>query len=117
MKRCLFVAFAILVIFSLFLTCSGTFAAAKSGGTLKYADPLFFRNNIGWVGDRGWLITPPASCLFFDTLVTADTMGGIQPNLATAKVAPDLKSIMLILRKGVKFHDGTPLWPSGTLTN
>jgi peptide/nickel transport system substrate-binding protein len=105
MKKSLFVLCAILLFAS--LLSREVFAAPKSGGTLKYADPLFFRNNIGWVGDPFWLIAPPASCLFFDTLVTADKMGGVQPNLATAEVANDLKSITLTLRKGVKFHDGS----------
>ena len=107
MKKSLIVVFSILVIFSLFLTCPGLSTAAKSGGTLKYAESMFIRGNIGWVGDPFWLIAPPSSCVFFDTLVTADKMGGIQPNLATAEVADDLKSVTLTLRKGVKFHDGS----------
>jgi peptide/nickel transport system substrate-binding protein len=68
---------------------------------------MFFRNNIGWIGDPVWLVQGPGAALFFDTLVIADPQGNIKPNLVTAEVAPDQKSVTLKLTKGVKFQDGS----------
>jgi len=43
-----------------------------------------------------------------ETLFRLDKQGGAVPWLATGyKVSPDFKTIILTLRKGVKFHDGT----------
>jgi peptide/nickel transport system substrate-binding protein len=43
-----------------------------------------------------------------DTILSVDTKDIIHPMLATAwTIAPDLKSITLTLRQGVKFHDGS----------
>jgi ABC-type transport system substrate-binding protein len=44
----------------------------------------------------------------FESFFEIDTKNNIKPCLATDwKVADDLKSITLSLRKGVKFHDGS----------
>ena len=81
----------------------------KKGGTFRIAESMF-PANLGWVGDPGWLIQPTATVLFLDTILTVDAKNDITPNLATAyTVSPDLKSITLTLRKGVKFHDGSDL--------
>jgi peptide/nickel transport system substrate-binding protein len=46
----------------------------------------------------------------FDTLVTSDENGRLQPSLATSwQVAPAKQRWQFRLRRGVKFHDGTPL--------
>jgi peptide/nickel transport system substrate-binding protein len=43
----------------------------------------------------------------YEPLVTLDTKLGIQPGLAESWQQPDPKTLILKLRRGVKFHDGT----------
>ena len=43
----------------------------------------------------------------YEPLVTLDTKLGIKPGLAESWQQPDLKTLVLKLRRGVKFHDGT----------
>jgi MarR-like DNA-binding transcriptional regulator SgrR of sgrS sRNA len=47
--------------------------------------------------------------LIFDTLVTSDENGRIQPSLALSWQATGSQGWRFRLRRGVKFHDGTPL--------
>lgn len=48
--------------------------------------------------------------LMFDTLVTMDDRGKLQPALATSwQAAPGNQRWQFWLRRGVKFHDGSPL--------
>jgi len=48
--------------------------------------------------------------LMFDTLVTRDESGRVQPSLAVSwQVSPNGQRWQFRLRRGVKFHDGTPL--------
>jgi peptide/nickel transport system substrate-binding protein len=48
--------------------------------------------------------------LIFDTLLTADPSGRVQPWLATSwQASPDNRRWQLKIRRGVKFHDGTAL--------
>ena len=45
----------------------------------------------------------------FDQLIMSDERGSLSPGLATAwQLAPDVRSLHLRLREGVRFHDGTP---------
>jgi peptide/nickel transport system substrate-binding protein len=44
----------------------------------------------------------------FDTLLNVDDQGGYTPGLALSWSQPDRLTWVLKLRKGVKFHDGTP---------
>jgi peptide/nickel transport system substrate-binding protein len=44
----------------------------------------------------------------FDTLLNVDDKGGYTPGLAVSWSQPDRLTWVLKLRKGVKFHDGTP---------
>jgi peptide/nickel transport system substrate-binding protein len=44
---------------------------------------------------------------FYDPLLRLDEKLGIQPNLAESWQTPDPKTLILKLRQGVKFHDGT----------
>lgn len=47
--------------------------------------------------------------LVFDTLVSLDEKGNLLPKLATSwNLSPDGKEWILTLRRGVKYHDGTP---------
>jgi ABC-type transport system substrate-binding protein len=48
--------------------------------------------------------------LMFDTLVTTDQSGRVQPSLATAwQASPGSQRWQFRIRRGVKFHDGTTL--------
>ncbi len=48
--------------------------------------------------------------LMFDTLVATDESGRIQPGLATSwQASPGNQRWQFRIRRGVKFHDGTPL--------
>ena len=48
--------------------------------------------------------------LIFDTLLTTDASGRLQAWLATSwQASPDNRRWQLKIRRGVKFHDGTPL--------
>jgi peptide/nickel transport system substrate-binding protein len=50
--------------------------------------------------------------LMFDTLVTLDAQGQPQPALATSwQAAPGNQRWQFWLRRGVKFHDGSPMTP------
>lgn len=50
--------------------------------------------------------------LMFDTLVLMDNRGRLQPSLATSwQAEPGDQRWQFWLRRGVKFHDGTPLTP------
>jgi|GEM_PF-164308 len=86
-------------------------APAKPGGTLICgweAEPGAFDNDI----DRG-AVTRTLLHNIYDRLVDRDmTVPTSQPlvgNLATAwQVSPDARTYTFKLRRGVKFHDGTP---------
>jgi peptide/nickel transport system substrate-binding protein len=52
------------------------------------------------------------SRLMFDTLVTMDSRGRLQPALAKSwQAAPGNQRWQFWIRRGVKFHDGSPLTP------
>jgi len=71
------------------------------------ADPVG-PNNPGWTADPSFARGGHALDVFLDTILKGDNNGNINPNLATEwKLAADLSSITLTLRKGVKFHDGS----------
>jgi peptide/nickel transport system substrate-binding protein len=79
----------------------------KYGGTLKLAWDASPAGSVGWpavlTGDAGF-----GSQLIFEPLLRGDAKGGLFPCLAESyKTADDKLSITFILRKGVKFHDGT----------
>jgi peptide/nickel transport system substrate-binding protein len=77
----------------------------QSGGTLNVAIsswPQSLDPHIsGLVHDRHVLYQ------IFDTLVAIDENFELQPELATSWYSPDSTTIVLELRKDVKFHDGT----------
>ena len=78
----------------------------KYGGVLKIVcDPI--PANIGWPSDPMSMIQGVVqNCL--ETLLRGDNKGGVIPWLAESyKIADDLKSMTFVLRKGVKFHDGS----------
>jgi peptide/nickel transport system substrate-binding protein len=112
MKKLLFIITAFILIAGiLFIGCSRETPATKTGaskygGTLRIADPVG-PSDLGWPAD-GTFMAGYYADMFMDTLLKGDSKGDIHPNLATKyDIAPDLKSITLTLRQGVKFHDGS----------
>jgi peptide/nickel transport system substrate-binding protein len=88
-------------------SAAATTKAPKSGGTFKFADPRGPSTTLGWfaeAGAQGGMWTSPT----LETLMEVDMNNVFSPTLATDwKVADDLSSITLTIRKGVKFHDGS----------
>ena len=88
-------------------TAAATTKAPKSGGIFKFADPRGPSTTLGWfaeAGAQGGMWSSPT----FETLMEIDMNNNFLPMLATSwKLADDLSSITLNLRKGVKFHDGS----------
>lgn len=80
----------------------------KSGGSLKYADSMSPSTSIGWIADNGAFTSTLWAPLFMDPLFKTDSNGVVQPCLATKYVvSPDMNTITITLRQGVKFHDGS----------
>ena len=80
-------------------------AAVKGGGSLSvaiFADPLTFDPHLA--GNLQGRATTQA---IHDTLLTVDEDGRLAPNLALSWEWKDGKTIVMKLREGVKFHDGT----------
>jgi peptide/nickel transport system substrate-binding protein len=86
---------------------SAAAGAPRPGGTLRVAlgvdvtllDPLMSGSKL----DRQVYHN------LYDPLLVLDEKLGIQPNLAESWQTPDPKTLILKLRQGVKFHDGTEL--------
>jgi len=82
--------------------------AQKEGGTLRYplsGEPTPIDTHHHY-GDKNCDIVCQH---LYENLVWIDKQFTVQPCLATSwKMAPDLKSCVFTLRKGVKFHDGAP---------
>jgi len=94
---------------ALLLLVAGSPAAAqapKSGGTLRAAlraEVSTFDVHKGASGSDHMYLYP-----VFDTLVRFDDKLNPRPGLAESWETPDPKTLVLKLRKSVKFHDGTP---------
>ncbi len=89
--------------------------AATRGGRMvfgRYADSLFLDPVLNDANVDIWVLTN-----LYDTLLlpTADGQG-VQPGLATAyEIADAGRTVLLTLREGVKFSDGTPLTPDDVI--
>ena len=80
----------------------------KKGGTLKVISTGGDVRCLGYGPDMRLLYQMIYSQPVTETLLRWDKKGELAPHLAeTWKFSPDLKTIILTLRKGVKFHDGT----------
>ena len=78
----------------------------KPGGTLRAAmraEVSTYDPHKGASGSDHMYLYP-----VFDTLVRFDEKMNARPGLAESWETPDPKTLVLKLRKGVKFHDGTP---------
>ena len=114
-KSKLFVLFiGLMLVFPLVLGMStvpaqGAEPTPKYGGTLTWiAAPS--RPLIGWPPDlmMNNVVVFVQSCL--ETLLRANAQGDVYPWLAKSyDVAEDKKSITFILKRGIKFHDGSDL--------
>ncbi|MDR7445239.1 MAG: ABC transporter substrate-binding protein [Armatimonadota bacterium] len=80
----------------------------QRGGVLRVADePPGGPFGVPWIMPVFGII---AAMPVYETLVWVDAYGRVSPRLAERwEVAPDRKAIVLRLRRGVKFHDGTEL--------
>jgi peptide/nickel transport system substrate-binding protein len=89
------------------VSTTATSATPKRGGVFKFADPRAPSTTIGWFaepGAQGGMWSFPT----FESFLEGDMSNNFYPCLATDwQIAPDLKSITLTLRKGVKFQDGS----------
>lgn len=88
------------------LSAVRTARAASGGGTLAvaiFADPLSFDPHLtGNVQGRA------ATLAIHDALFTVDAEGRLAPGLVERWDQPDRTTYLLHLRRGVRFHDGTP---------
>ena len=81
----------------------------KSGGVLRIIEGRGPSTTLGWYAENG-ASTGPYTPPVIETLLRVSFEGVVTPLLAeNYKVADDLKSITLNIRKGVKFHDGTTM--------
>jgi peptide/nickel transport system substrate-binding protein len=89
---------------------TSTTAAPKYGGTFKIIDPYGPANTLGWFADPAASATGMYMSPMFECLLTFDEKGQIVGQLAESyKVADDMKSITLNIRKGVLYHDGSQM--------
>jgi peptide/nickel transport system substrate-binding protein len=103
----LFVVIVSMLVISWSNVTTSAASAPVSGGVLKYIYSAGPAGTFGWSPEaRGVDALNIQPCL--ETIVRLSNDGTVKPALATKwTVAPDLKSVTLALRKGVKFHDGS----------
>ena len=131
MKRGLFRAFLVMSVIAVLLVAGFTMAAEKpaakatqaaapqavakaapkaqpqSGGILKVVEVTGPKTPFGWPPESVGESTVAGKPII-ESLVRLHYDGRIEPWLAESwKIAPDKKSATFVLRKGVKFHDGT----------
>jgi peptide/nickel transport system substrate-binding protein len=90
-------------------TTSATTLTPQYGGILKAMDTRGPSNTLGWYADpQVQYLLPMYSCV--EALVKVTFENKVIPWLAESySVADDLKSVTFVIRKNVKFHDGSDL--------
>lgn len=58
------------------------------------------------------LVDAQLGSLVYDTLLVMDKKGNVSPSLASSYKRQSKTEVSLVIRTGVKFHDGTPLTPA-----
>jgi peptide/nickel transport system substrate-binding protein len=96
-------------------TAGGKQQTPKKGGEVKFAIGTIVSNLDPIKGSSGYDFITLYN--MFDTLVSWDNDLQAQPGLATSWETPDDKTVILHLREGVKFHDGTPFDAQAVKTN
>ena len=117
-KRGILAALAITASFSAVVTgCSASSSPPVGGGgalTIGWAEPPDTLNP----ATTGARDVQPIIVNVFDTLTWLTKDGKVTPDLATSwKISTDGKDYTLQLRKGVKFHDGTPFNAAAVVAN
>ena len=88
-------------------TTTATLDPAKYGGVYKQALTVGPARPFGYLAE-GAPDSATAARPAVESLITLDKTGKIRPALAVSwDIAPDNKSMIIGLRKGVKFHDGS----------
>jgi peptide/nickel transport system substrate-binding protein len=97
---------------TLLLGTSLSASALERGGTLtygRYADSLFLDPVLNDANVDIWIL----SNLYDTLLLPTDDGKGVQPGLASEyKLSADNTSVILTLRDGIKFSDGSPITPA-----
>ncbi len=103
---------AVLAVLLLLPACAHADATAPlpvRGGILsygRYADSRLLDPVLNDGNTDIWIL----SSLYDTLLLPSEDGGGVRPGLATAwRVAPDGLSVVLSLRRGIRFSDGTPI--------
>ncbi|MCU1481799.1 MAG: peptide transporter substrate-binding protein [Subtercola sp.] len=95
---------------------SDTSSTGGSGGTLNLGQIITVSTFAA--AQSNWANESPYMQAVYDTILTADTTGAIQPGLATAwKYNADNTVLTLTIRSDVKFTDGTALDASAVAQN
>jgi ABC-type transport system substrate-binding protein len=77
------------------------------GGTFRYIEERMPTSTIGWLAEPKVPLGLYA-CAMMEPFIEVASDGSFIPMLATGwEIASDLKSVTFILRKNVKFHDGS----------
>ena len=80
-------------------------AGPKRGGILRVSDAIPNTPLLPWEMST---VSMPSAMPALEPLVWVDRLGRVHPGLAERwEISPDLSTITLFLRQGVRFHDGT----------
>ena len=109
MKKLMYLALLLIIVFTVSLTGCGSDAEKTTGANAKAKELTFSWNkDTGDLNPHIYSSQMFAQGLVYEPLVTYAEGGKIEPCLAEKwDISPDGKEITFVLRKGVKFSDGT----------